>query len=90
MHPPDTFDRYLPKSKHLGDIDMTTVHNDQSVISLRTVSNGGRTPVTPRLEQCHNLGDFEAVAMRIMEEPAWAYYSSGAGDEIVRHPLCQY
>ena len=37
----------------------------------------------PILEQCYNLMDFEAVARRIMKKTAWAYYSSGADDEIV-------
>jgi L-lactate dehydrogenase (cytochrome) len=27
--------------------------------------------------------DFEAVARRVMKKTAWAYYSSGADDEIV-------
>ena len=33
--------------------------------------------------QCYNLMDFEAVARRTMKKTAWAYYSSGADDEIV-------
>ena len=37
----------------------------------------------PNLEQCYNLMDFEAVARRVMRKTAWAYYSSGADDEIV-------
>lgn len=37
----------------------------------------------PILEQCYNLMDFEAVARRVMKKSAWAYYSSGADDEIV-------
>lgn len=37
----------------------------------------------PPLEQCYNLMDFEAVARRVMKKTAWAYYSSGADDEIV-------
>lgn len=41
----------------------------------------------PPLEQCYNLLDFEAVARRIMKKTAWAYYSSGADDEMVRFSL---
>lgn len=37
----------------------------------------------PILEQCYNLMDFEAVARRVMKKTSWAYYSSGADDEIV-------
>lgn len=36
----------------------------------------------PSLEQCYNLLDFETVAKRVMKRTAWAYYSSGADDEI--------
>jgi L-lactate dehydrogenase (cytochrome) len=36
----------------------------------------------PTLEQCYNLMDFEAVARGVMKKTAWAYYSSGADDEI--------
>lgn len=39
----------------------------------------------PILEQCYNLMDFEAVARRVMKKTAWAYYSSGADDEIVSY-----
>ena len=42
-----------------------------------------RIQAMPSLEQCFNLMDFEAVARRTMTKTAWAYYSSGADDEIV-------
>jgi hypothetical protein len=38
----------------------------------------------PPLAACYNLMDFEAVARQVMKKTAWAYYSSGADDEIVR------
>lgn len=43
----------------------------------------------PILEQCYNLMDFEAVARRVMKKTAWAYYSSGADDEIVSRTTAQ-
>lgn len=36
----------------------------------------------PDLGQMYNLHDFEYVAKHTMEKTAWAYYSSGADDEI--------
>ncbi|QBM90553.1 L-lactate dehydrogenase cytochrome [Metschnikowia aff. pulcherrima] len=36
----------------------------------------------PDLSQMYNLHDFEYVAKHTMEKTAWAYYSSGADDEI--------
>ena len=42
-----------------------------------------RIKYMPILDQCFNLMDFEAVAKRVMKKQAWAYYASGADDEIV-------
>lgn len=36
----------------------------------------------PDVSECFNLLDFEAVARQVMKKTAWAYYSSGADDEI--------
>ena len=36
----------------------------------------------PPIEAMLNIYDFEAVAQRVMEPTAWAYYSSGGDDEI--------
>lgn len=36
----------------------------------------------PEIGQIYNLHDFEYVAKNTMEKTAWAYYSSGADDEI--------
>lgn len=36
----------------------------------------------PPLSQMYNLLDFEHVARRVMSKTGWAYYSSGADDEI--------
>lgn len=85
IHPPDTLDKYLPKDKHMGEVNMQTVeieheHDPEEENRLERVKR------MPELEQCYNLMDFEAVARRIMKRTAWAYYSSGADDEIVSLP----
>jgi L-lactate dehydrogenase (cytochrome) len=36
----------------------------------------------PSLESCINVFDFEAIASSLVSEAGWAYYSSGADDEI--------
>lgn len=36
----------------------------------------------PMLSECFNLFDFEEVARQTLKKTAWAYYSSGADDEI--------
>ena len=83
IHPPDTLDKYLDKSKHLGEVDMGTVAKRQKDIDPDEEARLERIQKMPVLEQCFNLADFEAVARRAMKKTAWAYYSSGADDEIV-------
>lgn len=83
IHPPDTLDKYLDKSKHLGDVDMQTVEKEEKETSPEEEERLRRIQEKPLLEQCYNLMDFEAVARRVMKKTAWGYYSSAADDEIV-------
>ncbi|KAI9861946.1 MAG: hypothetical protein M1813_005016 [Trichoglossum hirsutum] len=83
IHPPDTLDKYLDKSKHLGEVDMSTIANEQKDKDPGEEERQERVKRMPVLEQCFNLADFEAVAKRVMKKTSWAYYSSGADDEIV-------
>lgn len=82
IHPPDTLDKYLDKSKHLGLVDMTTVVKEKELESPEETERQKRILEMPLLEQCYNLMDFEAVARRVMKKGAWGYYSSAADDEI--------
>ncbi|KAF2813894.1 uncharacterized protein BDZ99DRAFT_567610 [Mytilinidion resinicola] len=82
IHPPDTLDKYLDKSKHLGEVDMGTVEEEKKEEDPDEKARQERMAVMPILEQCYNLMDFEAVARKVMKKTAWAYYSSGADDEI--------
>ncbi|KAL9615290.1 MAG: hypothetical protein Q9167_000261 [Letrouitia subvulpina] len=82
IHPPDTLDKYLNKSKHLGHVDMDSIEQEQVEGDPDEQERQERIKRMPILEQCYNLMDFEAVARRIMKKTAWAYYSSGADDEI--------
>ena len=83
IHPPDTLEKYLDTSKHLGPVDMTTVVKDKAEGSPDEAERLQRIQEMPLLEQCYNLMDFEAVARRVMKKTAWGYYSSAADDEIV-------
>lgn len=83
IHPPDTLDKFLDKSKHLGEVDMSTVEQEEKEEDPEEAERLERVKRMPILEQCYNLMDFEAVARRVMKKTAWAYYSSGADDEIV-------
>lgn len=83
IHPPDTLDKYLDKSKHLGNVDMNTVVKEVKAVSPEEEERQLRIKEKPLLEQCYNLLDFEAVARRVMKKTGWGYYSSAADDEIV-------
>lgn len=84
IHPSDTLDKYLPQSKHLGAVNMDTVAVDKSeeVIDDAEKARLERVQLMPPVSQCYNLLDFEDVARQTMRSAAWAYYSSGADDEI--------
>ncbi|KAH8667494.1 FMN-dependent dehydrogenase-domain-containing protein [Tricladium varicosporioides] len=82
IHPPDTLDKYLNKSKHLGPVDMGTVVQEEKEVTPEEKERQERIKRMPVLEQCYNLMDFESVARNVMKKTAWAYYSSGADDEI--------
>ena len=62
---------------------MDTVKQEEHAVDPDEVERQERIARMPILEQCYNLMDFEAVARRVMKKTAWAYYSSGADDEIV-------
>jgi L-lactate dehydrogenase (cytochrome) len=86
IHPPDTLEKYLPKDKHLGPVDMSTVEQERREDDPDEVDRQKRVKQKPLLSQCYNLHDFEAVARRVMKKTAWGYYSSAADDEIVSQP----
>jgi hypothetical protein len=62
---------------------MRTVEQEKKEESPEEKERQDRIARMPILEQCYNLMDFEAVARKVMKKTAWAYYSSGADDEIV-------
>ncbi|KAF2144959.1 uncharacterized protein K452DRAFT_244448 [Aplosporella prunicola CBS 121167] len=82
IHPPDTLEKFLDKSKHLGEVDMNTVEKEEKGDDPEEEQRQEMIKRMPILEQCYNLLDFEAVARKVMKKTAWAYYSSGADDEI--------
>ncbi|RYP45686.1 hypothetical protein DL768_007985 [Monosporascus sp. mg162] len=82
IHPPDTLDKYLDKSKHLGPVDMSSVARVEEEEDPDEADRQRRIKDKPLITQCYNLMDFEAVAKKIMKRGAWGYYSSAADDEI--------
>jgi L-lactate dehydrogenase (cytochrome) len=64
---------------------MGTVEQEEKVETPEEKERQERIARMPPLEQCFNLMDFEAVGRSVLKKTAWAYYSSGADDEIVCH-----
>lgn len=62
---------------------MSTVEKEEKVFDPEEAARQDRIKTMPSLAACYNLMDFETVAKRVMKKTAWAYYSSGADDEIV-------
>jgi len=61
---------------------MSTVIAEEKAFDPDEESRQQRIASRPPLAQCFNLHDFESVAKQVMKKAAWAYYSSGADDEI--------
>ncbi|EMR61311.1 Cytochrome b2, mitochondrial precursor [Eutypa lata] len=82
IHPPDTLDKYLDKSKHLGPVDLSSVAKVEEEEDPEEADRQQRIKDKPLITQCYNLMDFESVAKKTMKRGAWGYYSSAADDEI--------
>lgn len=61
---------------------MGTVEQEEKAHDPEETARQERIARMPSLAACYNLLDFETVARSVMKNTAWAYYSSGADDEI--------
>jgi len=86
FHPRDFADRMLSPDCCIGFVDEATIqpHHVASPIEDHddaTDSSEARA-TKPPLAAILNAFDFESVAATVMDKKGWAYYSSGADDEI--------
>lgn len=82
IHPPGTLEENLPPQKCLGKVDMSTVKQEEKEVSEEDKQIAKNRENIPPLDMCLNLYDFEVVARKVLKGTAWAYYSSGADDEV--------
>ena len=61
---------------------MSTVIVDEQKVSKDEEARLQRVEERPPLDMCLSLYDLEAVAKTTLSPQAWAYYSSGADDEM--------
>jgi hypothetical protein len=57
-------------------------HRNISQAHASDSAASGLAGTKPTIDSCINIYDFEAIASRVVNEQGWAYYSSGADDEI--------
>jgi L-lactate dehydrogenase (cytochrome) len=76
LHSRSVLTDMLPAEALLGDVDPATVEKDAGTVAVVV-----KAPKPP-LDHMLNLFDFELVAKSQMSVEGWAYYSSGADDEI--------
>ncbi|KAI8991531.1 FMN-dependent dehydrogenase-domain-containing protein [Mycotypha africana] len=82
IHPPDIIERFLSPEVCKGSIDEGALATQPVEESEEDKRIRLAREKMPRLEEMYNSFDFETVAKSILKADAWAYYSSGADDEI--------
>ncbi|KAI8344929.1 FMN-dependent dehydrogenase-domain-containing protein [Blakeslea trispora] len=82
IHPPDIIQRFLSPDVCKGSIDAEALAKEPKEESEEEKRIRLAREKMPRLEEMYNTFDFETVAKSVLKSDAWAYYSSGADDEI--------
>ncbi|CAO3694702.1 unnamed protein product [Rhizopus stolonifer] len=82
IHPKDIIQRFLPPDVCKGQIDLLELSKVEKVETNEEKEIRLARERMPGLDEMYNSFDFEAVAQTVLKSDAWAYYSSGADDEI--------
>ncbi|KAJ6008286.1 hypothetical protein N7540_012262 [Penicillium herquei] len=83
VHSPDLLNEALPPTALQGRIDPAELCDpNNSTNSSKDAKSDVKNDGPPRLSTLINLHDFEQVAQKYLLANAWAYYASGADDEI--------
>ncbi|KXS13117.1 hypothetical protein M427DRAFT_59013 [Gonapodya prolifera JEL478] len=83
IHPSDIIQKLLPAKVRVGKVDPATLKAEAAEKpSEEELQRQKAESSKPPLSQMLNMWDFEAVAKQVLKKEAWAYYSSGADDEI--------
>lgn len=79
IHPPGTLETNLHPSKCLGSVKEGTASQLEEKKEAKPALQPGQIPP---LSTVLNLNDFEVIGKQVLKPTAWAYYSSGADDEV--------
>ncbi|KAJ4509086.1 hypothetical protein HRR75_006055 [Exophiala dermatitidis] len=80
VHSPELIAETLPPTAFQGVVDAETI--PKSASQSRTTSKNKSKNDVPPLSSMISVNDFEAVAEKTLTPNGWAYYASGADDEI--------
>ncbi|KAI8978081.1 FMN-dependent dehydrogenase-domain-containing protein [Pilobolus umbonatus] len=82
IHPLDIIQRFLAPEVCKGQVDMKELANAAVEETEEEKKLRIAREKMPRIDEMYNSFDFEATAKTVLKPDAWAYYSSGADDEI--------
>jgi L-lactate dehydrogenase (cytochrome) len=68
--------------KYIGPLAASSIKTVVKEITQQEQVRQDKLASLPPLDEILSLHDFEALAKETMSDKAWAYYSSGADDEI--------
>ncbi|KAJ5123774.1 hypothetical protein N7448_009871 [Penicillium atrosanguineum] len=81
VHSPDVLED-LPETSLRGQIDVAELGSCKEANESSDKTSKTRTSGPPHLSTLINLHDFQEVAQQYLPANAWAYYFSGADDEV--------
>ncbi|ORY38183.1 FMN-dependent alpha-hydroxy acid dehydrogenase [Rhizoclosmatium globosum] len=79
-HPKDLLETVLPPALCIGTLDPTSTPVQRSLVPAESKKHSSNEK--PSINEMLNAFDFEAVARKVLKPESWAYYSSGAEDEL--------
>ncbi|KAI8059998.1 uncharacterized protein B0P05DRAFT_581422 [Gilbertella persicaria] len=82
IHPSDIIQRFLSPDVCKGSVDAEALAKQPKVETEEEKRVRLAREHMPKLHEMFNSFDFETVAKSVLKSEAWAYYSSGADDEI--------
>lgn len=74
IHPPGTIEKSLPKDKHKGEVDMSTI----ATVSLPQDPHAKDENAKMPLAHMMNLDDMEIACEKFLSRAAWTYFHSAA------------
>lgn len=82
FHNKDTIPKFLHPNQYVGPLAAPMEAAEDITVPGDEDARQERVKNKPGLSHMFNVSDFEYVALKVLSPNAWAYYSSGADDEI--------